>query len=97
MTADTLRVALLASNVPESLHEGLTEYVLTGRPTGSFLRAVLESNLYQACNRADDDNRTHLYDIVFFLVNYAPGNCWQSPAAVNEWIRRGGLAGADHV
>ncbi len=91
MTPATLLDKLIG--VPGGLHEGLIEYILFGRRTGSFLRAVLENNLYQACARADDDNRYRLYDIVFFLTNYAPGDCWQSPATVDAWIARGGLAG----
>jgi hypothetical protein len=81
-----LRQRLLESNVPESLHSGLVEYFAARRPTGSFLRAVLENDLSQACLRADDVNRWHVADLALFLNNYAPSPAWGSPAAVDAWL-----------
>jgi hypothetical protein len=78
--------------VPATLHEGLAWYVVHGRPTGHFLRACIEGNLFQACARADIPNRAHLYDIVYFLVNYAPAGCCGSAERVDAWQARFGLA-----
>jgi hypothetical protein len=81
-----LRMRLEQSGVPESLHEGLVEYLVARRPTGSFLEAVLRNDLKDACARVDAVNRPFLYYLVFFLYNYAPGNAWGSPAAVEAWL-----------
>ena len=50
------------------VYEGLTEYLVVRRPVGHFLTAVLSNNLLEACQRADEDNRTQFYPIVFFLL-----------------------------
>lgn len=93
MTRETLRAACVQSNVPPSLHEGLIEYIMDGRPTGGFLRAVLDNNLYRAVNYADVDNVRQLGPIVDFLTNYAPPACWLRPDYVDTWIRQRGYTG----
>lgn len=87
-----LKAALVGTDVPESLHDGLLRYILAGVPTGSFLYAVLANDLADACNRADADNRSRLFSLVLFLVHYAPADCWGTEAKVNAWIRQRGLA-----
>lgn len=81
-----LKTRLLQSHVPEGLHEGLIEYVAARRPTGHFLLAVLSNDLHEACARADEDNRVHLFALVFFLRNYAPAACWGSRDRVVAWL-----------
>lgn len=83
---DHLREKLVESQVPEHLHDGLVEYIVIRRPTGHFLKAVLSNDLREACGRADFESRTALYEIVFFLHNYATSTCWGSPAAVEAWL-----------
>ena len=90
---EALTVRLVEANVPFHLHEGLTEYIVTGRPTGHFLYAVLTNDLADACNRADDVNRYRLFDVVYFLTNYAPGGCWRSAANVDAWRAHRGIEG----
>lgn len=87
-----LKQRLEASHVPESLQEGLLEYIAARRPCGHFLTAVLSNDLAEACKRADDVNRTRLYDLIFFLYNYAPGACWGSPTHVALWLADTGPA-----
>ena len=67
------------SGVPEHMIEGLVQYVMVGRPVGHFLRAVLSNDLKEACNRADEKNKTQLHAYIFFLFNYTPIGCWGSP------------------
>lgn len=81
-----LRKRLIESDVPVALHAGLTEYFAARRPTGSFLRAMLENDLREACMRADDINRYCLVEIVQFLNAYCPGNAWGSPGVVALWL-----------
>ncbi len=76
-----------------SIIEGVILYVVAGVPVGSFLEAVITNDLKEACGRADDLNRYHLFDIVSLLYNEVPMKCWGSPAAYVAWVRSGGLKG----
>ena len=72
-------------HVPRHMRTGVLEYVLSGRPTGSFLRAVLENNLHNAAMRADEDNR-----ICFFawaaVLDAMPLGMWGSKEKVDEHL-----------
>ncbi len=81
-----LQRRLIECHIPATLHEGLIEYLAARRPTGDFLRAVLGNNLQQTCGRADIVNRSVLYELVCFLNNFAPGQSWGSPGAVEAWL-----------
>ncbi|WP_310473844.1 hypothetical protein [Sandarakinorhabdus sp.] len=73
--------------VPLGLHGGLIRWIIKGIPPGSFLLAVLTNDLREACGRADDFNRTRLFDLVRFLYNHAPRGCWGSQHAVEAWTK----------
>ncbi len=73
------------SLIPDHMHEAITAYVETGRSVGGFLTAVLSNELLQAVERADEENTAALVGWVQFLYNYAPGSCWGSPTAVEDW------------
>ena len=74
------------SAVPQALQSGLAHYCAARRPMGSFLTAVVSNDLYEAIARADQDSRLGLANVVFFLYNYAPGECWGSPEKVAAWL-----------
>ncbi|HYM24950.1 MAG TPA: hypothetical protein VEU08_17155 [Vicinamibacterales bacterium] len=74
------------SQVPVTLREGLREYITIRRPVGHFLTAVLSNDLAGACARGDEFVLPHLSRIVFFLWNYAPGNCWGTSDRVALWL-----------
>jgi hypothetical protein len=74
--------------LPESLQEGMRLYIEDRVETGGFLRAVLSNDLRTACERADAENQRALFDIVAWIYNNAPSNCWGSTAAVAAWIAR---------
>jgi hypothetical protein len=90
MSTDTYRghlyLRLVQSQVPDTLHEGLVEYLAARRETGSFLRAVLENDLTEACRRADLENRARLFEIVAFLWAFAPAPSWGSKEHVAAWL-----------
>lgn len=79
--------------IPEHNIEGLKLWIERGIEPGSFLSAVLCNDLKEACAYADHINLHHIWDIVFYLWNYAPGNCWGSPEAFQQWKQSGGLYG----
>ena len=71
---------------PNNLGESFKRYIEQGIPTGSFLRAVLENNLREAFGRADEYNSACMREIVAWLWNEAPADCWGSPEKVKNWI-----------
>ncbi len=81
--------------VDPQLLESLTEYALHGRPTGGFLRSVLENNLMDAACSADAQNKLVLQDLCKFMYNELPEGCWGSTDAVCAWIDGDGLRGID--
>ena len=87
----TLRGEALRIGIPRDMSEGLIEYILLGRPVGHFLTAVLENNLREACNRADERNQKLIYQYVFFLYNYAPVGAWGSEENVETWKKHRGF------
>jgi len=92
-TPAELREALVRLRVPEHLQEGLEAYVLTGRPVGNYLTAVLENDLLEAVSRGDDTSLAGIKGTVQFLYNYTPRNCWGSREKVSAWMDQGGMAG----
>lgn len=76
-----------------NLADGLCRYIESGVPTGSFLRAVLENDLREACWRADATNRLLLWEFVCWLHNHAPRDCWGSREKVDAWLSRWTAAG----
>lgn len=72
--------------VPPHMRDPIRAYVEERRPVGHFLTALLSNDLTNAVLRADDENRSALVDWVGFLYEYAPSNCWGSPAAVRAWL-----------
>ena len=81
------------SLIPEYMQGGMRRYFEEGIKPGSFLEAVLVNDLKEACGRADDTNRLHLFDYVMFLYNYAPSRSWGPPENYRAWIAKGGLSG----
>lgn len=81
-----IRRQLDALRVPVHLHDGLVAYLVDRRPTGQFLRAVLENNLVEAVMRADPASLAGLRPLLLFLVNQATSTCWGSPTLVAAWL-----------
>lgn len=78
-----------ALTVPAGLREGLLLYLRVGIRPGSFLCAVLQNDLVDACRRADPVSAWGLQAIVSFLDNFAPAPSYGSPAAFEAWIEAG--------
>ena len=73
--------------VPGHIIEGFVQYIVDHRPTFSrFLDAVLSNDLKGAFQEADDTNRYAMFEIVNFLYNDAPHDCWGSPEEVSAWV-----------
>lgn len=72
--------------IPSLTMAALISYVEAGIPTGDFLRAVLSNDLCEAVGRADADNRRALPEIVQFIYNGCPGQCWGDAETVDRWL-----------
>lgn len=83
--ADQLRAMMTRFNVPESVQDGLVDYITQGVRPGSFLEAVIDNDLREACGRADLVNRRLVYEIVTFMHNHAPAQCWGREDACRDW------------
>lgn len=81
-----MRDVLAEYAVPEHLHEGLLNYFERHRPTGGFLRAVLENDMASAVVRADAVSLAGLRDLLLFLVNEAPQGSWGTADRVSRWL-----------
>ena len=66
----------------------LRRYIENRIPTGGFLEAVLSNDLKEAVGRADGDNMRVLPELVGWLYNEAPSNCWGSPQRVKDWLAK---------
>lgn len=73
--------------IPRDTKAGIDRYVDGGVPTGSFLRAVLSNDLFEATMKADADNQLALADICQYIRHYTPHTCYGSPEAVANWIK----------
>lgn len=75
------------SMIPRAPKAGIDRYVDHGVPTGSFLRAVLSNDLFEAVTRADLDNQLALVDICAYIRHYTPATCHGSPEEVEAWLK----------
>lgn len=74
--------------VPEDTLECLNNYIEHGIPTGGFLEAVINNDLFQAVARADDRNIRVIPSIVSYLYNEAPSTCWGSNQRMEHWVEQ---------
>lgn len=82
-------------DIPTSLKEGLIRYRDHRIETGGFLRSCLENDLIGALGKADFDNRYRLFEIMGWVVNEMPRECYGSPEAVKTWLREEGTVFLD--
>lgn len=73
---------------PNGSGEAFKRYIEDRCPMGSFLNAVLENDLTQACSRADHINKHLIWEYVNWLYNNAPADCWGSIERVQYWLAK---------
>ena len=72
--------------IPSGVINSLVGYVNHRQQPGHFVRAVLENNLFAAMQRADSQSRKALPEIVDFIYDALPGNCYGDPQKVSAWL-----------
>lgn len=78
-----------SQGIPIHTLEGLKGYIIDHHPPGHFLCNVLSNDLMGAVSRADACNLQCLPEIVRFVYNHAPRNCWGSREKVAAWLQHG--------
>jgi len=76
------------SNIPQHFIEAFARYVDHHIKPGSFLTACLQNDLREAFGQADIHSRYMLFDIVSYMYNEIPCQCWGSKEAVTEWLKK---------
>jgi hypothetical protein len=79
--------------IQQSTIRTINDYVTDGLKPGSFTRAVLANDLMEAVGRADMVNLKRIPAICTYIYCEVPSVCRGSYAAVEIWIRNGGLNG----
>ena len=78
--------------IPSYTKKSIDRYVQDRIPTGGFLHAVLSNDLFKAFEKADDNNRTALFNICAYIYSQTPSACWGSPQIVKNWLANNELA-----
>jgi len=74
--------------IPDRMCGAIIRYVEHGLKPGSFLQAVIQNNLSNACAFGDYENIKNLPAYAHFFYNEVPGDCWGSKDKMNAWIKR---------
>lgn len=74
--------------IPRYMHGGLIRYYENGIEPGSFLTAVINNDLKEACGRADDTNRHCLFNYIMWFYNEAPTGSWGHSDATEQWYKQ---------
>ena len=74
------------ADIPAHMQDAIRRYVIQGYKPGDFLTGVITNNLRQAVGHADETNLPLLKTYVQWFYNEAPGSCWGSVQAMNEWM-----------
>lgn len=91
---EKLKAGIDYSLLPEHIQGGMKRYIERGIIPGDFLQAVIKNNLKESFFCADDVNAKRMRDIILFMHNEAPSQCWGDKAKLQAWARKGGLDGS---
>lgn len=83
----TEKQRLQEASTNQMVIQSLIDYVEQRQPTGDFLQAVLSNDLSDSVSR--NDGQTNLKELVKWIYNNAPSNCWGSREAYKQWIKGG--------
>lgn len=83
----------MLGRLPESVRYSLGTWVFFGKNIGGhFVSAILENDLVEAYNRADEPNTALMLVYVRWLYNDAPSGSWRKEN-LETWAEHGGLVG----
>jgi len=73
------------TKLPEHIRGGMQRWIEHGIKPGNFLQAVIRNDLVDSFGQADEINLAAIFDIVEFMYNEAPGNCWITKENIKNW------------
>lgn len=82
----TPRADFAAIAISDAVRAAVVAYVTERRKPGHFLSAVFSNDLEKAVAHADDTSILALRDLVRWIYNYAPRNCWGSKEKFLAWL-----------
>lgn len=85
----------VGDSVPEHIKNGICSYVEQGRRPGRCLSHIFDNQLVQAFATADDKVGPAMHDIVKFIYNHVPAECWGGQGSVDAWVAKGGTLGRE--
>ena len=71
--------------LPSHIRQGMELWIEYGVPPGDFLQAVIRNDLVDSFARADEKNILEMFHIAGFMYNEAPGPCWRTAEAIEQW------------
>jgi len=83
--------------IPAPVLHALQRWAACGGATGHFVQAVVRNDLMEAVSRADGESLAAIREIMWYVYNQLPSDCWQrhprASEAVDKWASEGGLVG----
>lgn len=79
--------------LPEHIRYGMFRWIEFGNVPGDWMCYLLTNNLVLTWGFADEINRAHMGDIVDFIYNEAPSQCWGTQEKIDAWAKQGGARG----
>ena len=87
--SDSLEIQKFVSNypmAPVSIIKAVLGHARDRRPCGSYTTALLSNQLSAVC-LADKESLAGIKDLVMFIYNEIPAECWGSPEKVRAWLK----------
>ena len=85
MNTNKIKPASECKNIPSYFANTIDAYIDYGYEPGGFLQSVFENDLFGAIIRADTTSVAALKDIILYIYNHTPDNCWGSAEIVADW------------
>ena len=87
--SDKQKDAMFDCGIPQYMHGAIIRYYENHIEPGSFMSAVINNDLKNACSHADNTNRHRLFDYMMWFYNEAPSGTWGYPEATHDWLMQG--------
>lgn len=71
--------------IPQKTLKDLYDYIFNRISPKPFLRGCIENRM-SAIIQADNENVNNIKDIMLFIFNYIPWDCWGNLEKVQDWL-----------
>lgn len=88
---DAEKLAEKYNKIPPHLVFAIVNYVATGQHPGSTLASLLNNDVFSFFNRADEETRAALPEILTLIHRICPPSSIGSPDSVTVWTSHSGL------